>query len=128
MGRPILSTPKSLSSTTQDRSVLVTPRSLTVTPLTSHASSRSLLRRSTDEPERSWRPPPSSSSLVTPPLSSSFPRSPSVSSPTLTTHLLGALQLEMRQTVAVGVIKSVEKTDGKGGKTTKAAEKATKKK
>jgi len=35
---------------------------------------------------------------------------------------------DMRQTVAVGVIKSVEKTDGKGGKTTKAAEKATKKK
>jgi len=34
----------------------------------------------------------------------------------------------MRQTVAVGVIKSVEKTDGKGGKVTKAAEKATKKK
>jgi len=30
---------------------------------------------------------------------------------------------DMRQTVAVGVIKSVEKTDGKGGKTTKAAEK-----
>ncbi|WVQ82493.1 elongation factor 1-alpha [Cryptococcus sp. DSM 104549] len=35
---------------------------------------------------------------------------------------------DMRQTVAVGVIKSVEKTDGKGGKVTKAAEKATKKK
>ncbi|EJT48926.1 translation elongation factor 2 [Trichosporon asahii var. asahii CBS 2479] len=35
---------------------------------------------------------------------------------------------DMRQTVAVGVIKSVEKTDGKGGKTTKAAEKANKKK
>jgi hypothetical protein len=30
----------------------------------------------------------------------------------------------MRQTVAVGVVKSVEKTDGKGGKVTKAAEKA----
>ncbi|WVN89150.1 translation elongation factor EF-1 alpha [Cryptococcus depauperatus CBS 7841] len=35
---------------------------------------------------------------------------------------------DMRQTVAVGVIKSVEKTDGKGGKVTKAAEKAQKKK
>jgi len=35
---------------------------------------------------------------------------------------------DMRQTVAVGVIKSVEKSEGKGGKTTKAAEKATKKK
>jgi elongation factor 1-alpha len=35
---------------------------------------------------------------------------------------------DMRQTVAVGVIKSVEKTDGKGGKTTKSAEKANKKK
>jgi len=35
---------------------------------------------------------------------------------------------DMRQTVAVGVIKAVEKTDGKGGKVTKAAEKATKKK
>jgi len=35
---------------------------------------------------------------------------------------------DMRQTVAVGVIKSVEKTAGKGGKVTKAAEKATKKK
>jgi len=34
---------------------------------------------------------------------------------------------DMRQTVAVGVIKSVEKTE-KGGKVTKAAEKATKKK
>lgn len=34
---------------------------------------------------------------------------------------------DMRQTVAVGVIKSVEKT-AKGGKTTKAAEKAGKKK
>merc|ERR1712014_139441 len=35
---------------------------------------------------------------------------------------------DMRQTVAVGVIKAVEKTDGKGGKVTKATEKATKKK
>ncbi|GAA97923.1 hypothetical protein E5Q_04603 [Mixia osmundae IAM 14324] len=35
---------------------------------------------------------------------------------------------DMRQTVAVGVIKSVEKTDGKSGKVTKAAEKALKKK
>ena len=35
---------------------------------------------------------------------------------------------DMKQTVAVGVIKSVEKTEGKGGKTTKAAEKASKKK
>ncbi|WWC86474.1 translation elongation factor EF-1 alpha [Kwoniella dendrophila CBS 6074] len=35
---------------------------------------------------------------------------------------------DMRQTVAVGVIKSVEKTDGKGGKVTKAAEKAGAKK
>jgi elongation factor 1-alpha len=33
---------------------------------------------------------------------------------------------DMRQTVAVGVIKSVEKTDGKAGKVTKAAEKASK--
>jgi hypothetical protein len=31
----------------------------------------------------------------------------------------------MRQTVAVGVIKAVEKTDGKAGKVTKAAEKGT---
>ena len=35
---------------------------------------------------------------------------------------------DMRQTVAVGVIKSVEKSEGKSGKTTKAAEKAGKKK
>jgi len=35
---------------------------------------------------------------------------------------------DMRQTVAVGVIKSVEKKDPAAGKTTKAAEKATKKK
>ncbi|CCO27325.1 elongation factor EF-1 alpha subunit [Rhizoctonia solani AG-1 IB] len=35
---------------------------------------------------------------------------------------------DMRQTVAVGVIKAVEKTDGKAGKVTKAAEKAQKKK
>merc|ERR1711929_8965 len=35
---------------------------------------------------------------------------------------------DMRQTVAVGVIKAVEKTDGKGGKVTKAAEKAGAKK
>ena len=35
---------------------------------------------------------------------------------------------DMKQTVAVGVIKTVEKAEGKGGKTTKAAEKATKKK
>jgi len=34
----------------------------------------------------------------------------------------------MRQTVAVGVIKSVDKTEKSGGKVTKAAEKATKKK
>jgi len=34
---------------------------------------------------------------------------------------------DMRQTVAVGVIKSVEKTDGSGGKTTKSAMKAGKK-
>lgn len=33
----------------------------------------------------------------------------------------------MRQTVAVGVIKSVEKSDGAKGKVTKAAEKAGKK-
>jgi elongation factor 1-alpha len=31
---------------------------------------------------------------------------------------------DMRQTVAVGIIKSVEKSDGKAGKVTKAAEKA----
>lgn len=31
---------------------------------------------------------------------------------------------DMRQTVAVGVIKSVEKEDGSGGKVTKAAAKA----
>ncbi|BGP66710.1 translation elongation factor EF-1 alpha [Rhodotorula toruloides] len=35
---------------------------------------------------------------------------------------------DMRQTVAVGVIKAVEKTDGKGGKVTKSAEKAAGKK
>ncbi|THH06095.1 hypothetical protein EW145_g4323 [Phellinidium pouzarii] len=35
---------------------------------------------------------------------------------------------DMRQTVAVGVIKSVEKTEKAGGKTTKSAEKAAKKK
>merc|ERR1712093_301638 len=34
---------------------------------------------------------------------------------------------DMRQTVAVGVIKSVEKSDGSGGKTTKSAVKANKK-
>jgi len=34
---------------------------------------------------------------------------------------------DMRQTVAVGVIKSVEKTDRSAGKTTKAAIKAGKK-
>ena len=32
---------------------------------------------------------------------------------------------DMRQTVAVGVIKAVEKTDGKGGKVTEAAEKGS---
>ena len=35
---------------------------------------------------------------------------------------------DMKQTVAVGVIKEVEKTEGTGGKTTKAAQKAQKKK
>jgi elongation factor 1-alpha len=35
---------------------------------------------------------------------------------------------DMRQTVAVGVIKSVEKKDASSGKVTKAAQKATKKK
>jgi elongation factor 1-alpha len=34
----------------------------------------------------------------------------------------------MRQTVAVGIIKSVEKADKSSGKVTKSAEKATKKK
>merc|ERR1711937_543039 len=34
---------------------------------------------------------------------------------------------DMRQTVAVGVIKSVEKSDGSGGKMTKSAQKAGKK-
>merc|ERR1711968_309234 len=34
---------------------------------------------------------------------------------------------DMRQTVAVGVIKAVEKSDGSGGKTTKSAQKAGKK-
>ena len=33
---------------------------------------------------------------------------------------------DMKQTVAVGVIKSVEKSEGGGGKVTKAAQKATK--
>lgn len=35
---------------------------------------------------------------------------------------------DMKQTVAVGVIKAVEKTDPKGGKVTKSAQKAQKKK
>ena len=35
---------------------------------------------------------------------------------------------DMKQTVAVGVIKSVEKAEAKGGKTTKSAQKATGKK
>jgi len=35
---------------------------------------------------------------------------------------------DMRQTVAVGVIKSVDKTEKGSGKVTKSAEKATKKK
>ena len=35
---------------------------------------------------------------------------------------------DMRQTVAVGVIKSVNKKEGAGGKVTKAAQKAQKKK
>ena len=35
---------------------------------------------------------------------------------------------DMRQTVAVGVIKAVETKEASGGKTTKAAEKAAKKK
>lgn len=35
---------------------------------------------------------------------------------------------DMRQTVAVGVIKGVSKSDGSGGKTTKSAQKAGKKK
>jgi len=35
---------------------------------------------------------------------------------------------DMRQTVAVGIVKGVEKTDGRAGKVTKAAEKASKKK
>jgi len=35
---------------------------------------------------------------------------------------------DMKQTVAVGVIKSVEKAEAKGGKVTKAAQKAQKKK
>merc|ERR1712058_205674 len=34
---------------------------------------------------------------------------------------------DMKQTVAVGVIKAVEKSDGSGGKTTKSAQKAGKK-
>ena len=40
--------------------------------------------------------------------------------------MIAAAVRDMRQTVAVGVVKSVEKTDGKGGKVTKAAEKAQK--
>jgi len=35
---------------------------------------------------------------------------------------------DMRQTVAVGIIKSVDKTEKSGGKVTKSAEKAAKKK
>ena len=34
---------------------------------------------------------------------------------------------DMRQTVAVGIIKSVDKSEGDGGKMTKSAAKATKK-
>ena len=34
---------------------------------------------------------------------------------------------DMKQTVAVGIIKAVEKTDGSGGKVTKSAQKAQKK-
>ena len=48
-------------------------------------------------------------------------------SPSLTSPITDLQVRDMRQTVAVGVIKSVEKSDGKGGKVTKAAEKATKK-
>ncbi|KAF9044761.1 elongation factor [Hymenopellis radicata] len=72
---------------------------------------------------------PNSSSLVMPALSSLFPPSQWFCVESYNEYPpLGRFAVrDMRQTVAVGIIKSVDKTE-KGGKVTKSAEKAAKKK
>merc|ERR1712110_773824 len=96
---------------------------LDCTPLTSPASSLRSWRRLTGVPASPPRTPPSSSNLVT-----LLPSKPMCVEPFAEFPPLGRFAVrDMRQTVAVGVIKATTPKEVQG-KTTKAAEKANKKK
>merc|ERR1711879_125824 len=93
-------------------------------PHTSLADSTSSRRRSTDDRARRSRTTRARSRAATPPLSSK-PSKPMCVEPFSQYAPLGRFAVrDMRQTVAVGVIKKVEKLEGKGGKVTKSAQKA----
>ncbi|KAI9610828.1 hypothetical protein H4Q26_008670 [Puccinia striiformis f. sp. tritici PST-130] len=131
-----------------DKLETVTAPSSIVTLLTLLASSTPFNRRSTDVPVRLWKRPPNVSFLphhhwLQPAdhprfivvksgdacLVKMVPSKAMCVEPFADYPPLGRFAVrDMRQTVAVGVIKSVEKTDGKAGKVTKAAVKAGAKK
>merc|ERR1740136_259709 len=97
---------RSLSGTIQDRYPTDTPLYWIAIPLTSHASSTTSGKRWTVVVERNLKMIPSSLKLVMHALLSLSLPSPCASKVSPNSLLLGDPVRDMRQTVAVGVIKS----------------------